>query len=278
MTVRKLSHLSLDEILEAFYLAFENYFVKMPTERAYYEARWKAAKVDFSLSYGMFDNNKLVGFIIHAIDNRAGRPTAFNTGTGVIPKYRRRKITKAIYDYALKDLYQNEILHSTLEVITQNDYAVRAYKGVGFRIIKNFECYAGKINMENTEQYDLREISSREFRWSTLPNQEYYSWDFQKETIIEGSYKYYQVWKNGILDSYFIINPSNSYIGQCDVLNNEDKSWERLFSAIKQVSEKVKIINVDDRLKDKLNIIERAGLENTVNQYEMELDIAKSVR
>ena len=38
---------AIDEIIESLLLAFDNYFVKMSTERDYYINRWKVAKVDF---------------------------------------------------------------------------------------------------------------------------------------------------------------------------------------------------------------------------------------
>lgn len=41
----------------------------------------------------------------------------------------------------------------------------------------------------------------------------------------------------------------------------------------KQTSGNIKIINVDERLKDKLNYINSIGLEHLVDQYEMELII-----
>lgn len=273
MNVRKLSTKTVTEVLECFLLAFEGYYVKMPTDHNYYKARWKAAGVDFNLSYGMFDEDKLVAFIIHAVDNRAGKLTAFNTGTGVLPEYRGRRIVKSIYEYALNDLLQNGIERSTLEVITKNEKAVRAYQAVGFKISKNYHCFAGEIAVENTELFELKGIALSDVDWAGLPNQQYYSWDFQKETILARNYAFYHVLNEGKPESYFIIGQENHYLAQFDLLNHQKDGWERLFSAIKQVSPSVKIINVDDRQTGKLEYIQSIGLPNTVDQYEMELDI-----
>ena len=273
MTVRKLNKISFDELLDCFLLAFENYYVQMPTNRTYYKQRWKAAKVDFSLSYGMFDNEKLIGFIIHAIDKRYKVKTAFNTGTGVIPAYRGKRIVKSIYDYAVNDLRHNGIEKSTLEVITKNEKAIRAYESIGFEICKEYMCYAGTINTNGDAQLELKEMPIKNFDWDKLPNQQFYSWDFQKETIIEGNYVLYQVMNNNKPESYFIINIENKYLAQFDILNDDKKAWRRLFKGIKQVTDEVKIINVDKRLSDKLDNIRLLELQNTINQYEMELKI-----
>lgn len=276
MKVINLSEEPFDEIVNCFLSAFEDYYFRMPSNIDYYRERWKAAKVDFKFSYGMFDGGKLVGFIIHAIDKRAGMLTAFNTGTGVIPEYRGQRIVKSIYEYALLDLSQNGIEKSTLEVITKNDIAIRSYESVGFKICKKYKCYAGNIEIETVDQFDLEEIAFKNVDWEKLPNQQFYSWDFQKETILEGNYTFFQVLHKQEPESFFIINPENQYLAQFDLLNTENRGWQRLFAAIQQVSSKIRIINVDDRLQHKLENIRLIGLENSIDQYEMELEIKGS--
>jgi len=275
MTVKNLSTISFNELLDCFLLAFENYFVKMPSDRNYYKERWKAANVDYNLSYGLFDKGKLVGFIIHAIDKRNGIVTAFNTATGVIPEYRGKKIVKSIYNYALQDLAKHGIQKSTLEVITKNNIAIKAYEGVGFKISKNFKCFEGEIKIENDEEFEVEQIALKNINWNTLPNQQYYSWDFQKETLLKGNNSFFQVLRNKKPESFFIINSDTNYIAQFDVLHTKNKGWNRLFTAInKQVSGNIKIINVDERLEDKLNCINSIGLKHLVDQYELEINIS----
>ena len=80
MIVKKLENTTFDIIADCFLRSFENYYVKVPTDKNYYKERWKISKVDYALSYGMFDGDKLVGFIINAIDKRNGEKIAFNTG------------------------------------------------------------------------------------------------------------------------------------------------------------------------------------------------------
>ena len=261
MKVESLANTPFDALIDCFLMAFENYYVKMPTDPDYYKKRWKAAKVDFGLSYGMFDKGKLVGFIIHAVDTRQGVLTAFNTGTGVIPAYRGQRIVQAIYDYALKDLRKRGILKSKLEVITKNDRAIRCYKGVGFSICEHYKCYGGTITIEDNDQFQIKEIPINQIDWNKLPNQQYYSWDFQKETILAASYSFFQVMNNGKPESFFILNRSNNYLAQFDLLKHSDNSWSRLFSAIKSVADNIRVINVNQLFTDKLNILEVVGLK-----------------
>lgn len=271
MEVRHLGNTDFNSIIECFLLAFENYFVKMPTDHQFYKDRWTAAGVRYDLSYGMFDNNILVGFIINAVDERQGELIAYNSGTGVIPTNRGKRIVKAIYDYAIPDLIKNGITKCLLEVITENIKAIKSYKDIGFEICKNYKCFAGRISVEAQNNFAIKEVAFSSVDWDKIPNQDLYSWDNQKESLEKGNFKYFQVMVNHQGESFFIINPENGYLAQFEVLNQTDLSWDTLFLAIKSVNKDIRINNIDDSLTDKIKAIESAGLKSTVAQYEMEL-------
>jgi len=273
MKIKSLTHASFDEIVECFLLAFENYYVKFPTDKNYYKNRWTAAKVDWNLSYGMFDQDKLIGFIIHAVDTRFGTRIAYNAGTGVIPEYRGKRIVNSIYKFAILELKKNGIEKSTLEVIQENERAIRAYQNVGFKKSKEYYCFDGTIKTDSTDLIQLKEITKEAFNWQQCINQEFYAWDFQKETIIERDYKYFEVYNKDKIESYFILNPENKYLAQFDILVEDKDAWLRLFDGINQISKEAKIVNVDARNSEKIEAINIAQLKKTVNQYEMELEL-----
>lgn len=284
MEIRNLSKTDFDALIECFLLSFENYFVKMPIDKEYYRQRWQTAKVDYQLSYGMFDNQKLVGFIIHAIDKRDEKVIAYNTGTGVIPSHRGQKIVSSIYEYAISDLRKNGINKSILEVITENEKAIKSYQNVGFEITKRYKCFTGELKLENQflekNNFEVKKVNYSDINWSELPNQNTYSWDNHFKIIKNGNYEYYQVWKKGNIESFFVINPINKhegYIAQFEVLINEEKSkklaYQRLFSAIKEISPFIKINNIDTKFEDKINFLSSIGIENIIDQYEMEMSI-----
>ena len=273
MTIKTLSQTPIDTIIDCFLLAFEDYYVELPKDKAYYKQRWESANVDFSLSYGMFDDKRLVGFILHAIDTRFGVLTAYNTGTGVIPEYRGKDIVRSIYTFALKDLKKAGIKKSTLEVITKNERAIHVYKSVGFKMSKVYKCFNGCLNINTENAYNLKQIDLQDIDWQSLPNLPYYSWDNQKETLLKNANcKFYYVLNHGNIESYFIHYNESNCIAQCGVLNHESIGWERLFYAISNtVENRIKMNNVDSRWKDKLEFLDKIGLNNVVDQYEMEL-------
>lgn len=270
MIVRNLDN-QFNEIMSCFFAAFENYFVKMPTDLEYYRQRWTSAKVDFKLSYGMFNDGKLVGFIINAIDKRNGQLTAYNTGTGVMPEYRGQKVVKSIYDFALLDLKKNGVAKCSLEVIQDNLIAIKSYKRIGFKVSKRYKCFQGKLAIPLVDDGFLHQLEKKDINWSQMPDQENYSWDNQKETVLNGDYKFYQVIYSGIIESFFVINSVNGYLAQFNSIVGTENSWIRLFSKIQTISDNVTVINVDERRRDKVAFLTRFGLKNTVNQYHMEL-------
>ena len=247
----------------------------MPKDKHYYQKRWKAAKVDFGLSYGMFDNQELIGFIIHAVDTRNGKLTAYNTGTGVLPKHRRKGIVNSMYRYALSDLKSNGVEISTLEVITENKAAINAYQGIGFETTRKYHCFKGAIEQNKQVQFDLHQLLLEQVDWSQLPNQELYSWDNQKESILGGQFSYYQVMHGEERESYFIINPETGYLAQFDSLIKGSGVWKRLFSAIATISNTVRINNIDEALSYKISAVNAIGLKKTVDQFEMRLDLKR---
>jgi GNAT superfamily N-acetyltransferase len=271
--IKNLGNTDFKVIIDCFLLAFKNYFVPMPTDPNFYKSRWEAAGVRYDLSYGKFDDEQLVGFIINAIDKRLGKRTAYNTGTGVIPDYRGQRIVKSIYEYAIPQLMKEGIEKCQLEVITENDRAINSYEGIGFKICKNYKCYKATLSTQGYTDYAIKKVSHRDMDWSLLPNQKFYSWDNQKESLIKGNFEYYQVWFKGKLQSYFIMNSNNDYIAQFEVLEDTNYHWNTLLSAIKSINKEVRTNNIDDRLVSKIKAIESKGWSKTVDQYEMELNL-----
>ena len=270
MIIKNLKNTPFISLMDCFHKCFENYFVSFPRENQLWKKRWENVKVDYSLSYGMFVNDKLVGFIINAVDYRNGKLIAFNTGTGVLPEYRGKRIVKSIYKYALPDLKKNRVELCRLEVIKENIIAIKSYQSIGFKITKNYKCYTGKIKLSSNEIKELKEINFKEYSLLQTPNQEFYSWDNHKNAIRNNTdYAYYKVLSNNKITSCFAINSKNGYVSQFDCVSINN--YTHLFKSIQQISKTIKINNVDEQLMDKISFLKKIGLKNTVNQFEMEL-------
>ncbi len=271
MEVKSLDTIDFSVLMECFLESFENYFVKMPTDHNFYKERWSFAGVQYDLSYGMFDGDKLVGFIINAIDKRNEDYVAFNTGTGVLPKYRGQGIVQKIYQVALPQLRLHGISKCKLEVIKDNYIAIKAYERIGFKTTKYYQCFSGEITIDqNQSDLKIQKVDATYFDWNAM-HQEMYSWDNHYKSVGKGTYDYYVILKDDKPESYFIINPKNGYIPQLNIFQNNDNNWERLFTAIRSITSTIKINNVDKTLKNKIKALFAVKLKNTIDQYEMDM-------
>ncbi len=271
MEIRPLSYSSFDAIVSCFLSAFDDYFVPMPQDPSYYKQRWKKAMVDFNYSFGMYDNNILVGFVIHAIDTRNGKRTAYNTGTGVIPKYRGQHITSQIYKQAIPILKKAGITRGLLEVILDNSKAIRVYEQIGFQIIKQYRCFKGGITYKKTGKVELiqRDVAIIEKQRSEAKAR--YSWDNQLESLERGAFSYYELLNAGTPESYFVLDKESGSLPQFDVYADSPTAWENLAKGILSLTSTVKTNNIDIKEMNKLKCMETLGIPAVVDQYEMEM-------
>ena len=212
--------------------------------------------------------------IFHATTNRTKKGTdkiAFNTGTGVVPKYRGQKMVDQLYEYAFPFLHNKKVTHCALEVIKENSRAIRVYERIGFSITKEYYCFKGKLATSSyqttLEKANLAEIQN--------PKEHLYAWDNSNRSVEhspEGTYTCYEVLNlQQEKIGFFVINATSGYLPQFEIYNpNLTSHWALLFDGIAQINRAIKTNNVDAQRRAQRAALLSLGLENTINQYEME--------
>ena len=265
MKVKNLSSLQFEKIISCFLEAFQNYFVTLPDDVEYWRNRFAAVKVDWELSFGMFEGERLVGFIINGVGNHNGKLTAYNTGTGVLNEYRGQQIVNALYAHAFPDFRQKGIEKCLLEVISENSRALKVYERIGFEILRKLGSYTGTISPEGAV-ISLERVNYQEILDLGLYKSGYYAWEGSAETILnsEDLIQTY-LFKEGGKIGYFCIDKNSN------VLQLDCSDPKLLIRGIAQVSKNAKFKNLSEERKEIISEILSAGLTNAVNQYEMEL-------
>jgi GNAT superfamily N-acetyltransferase len=275
MEIKNLKETPLNIIVDCLLDSFSNYFVPMTADLTYWENRFKAARVNYELSYGMFDNGKLVGFIINGIDYLGDSLTAFNTGTGVISGFRGQNVVDRIYEQAIPELKTKGVTKCTLEVIQKNDIAIHVYERIGFSKSRGLNCFKGTIS-STVPAVTAERIAFDEIVPVAALNDRYYSWD-NVSNAVKAAGDIYQTYtvsdEKGNNIGYFVINPLNGYLAQFEVLNGKPEDWKILFSGISTISQNIRINNVDEQRKELVNTLLSLGLENHIDQYEMEMSL-----
>lgn len=261
MELVSLDTVDFNDFIAAMLKAFEGYFVKMPESTDYWRKRYARAKVDFEKSYAVKINGELAAMVVNAIDYEEGILTAYNTGTGVVPEHRGKKLIDFIYDQTIPALKDHGVSRLQLEVIDKNDRAIKLYERIGFTSDRKLLCYSGEWTAHNNSANFAKGTLSQIAQFSSSK----YSWDFTSNRIEDLS-DFYQLYYQD--KNYFVINPESGYVAQ---LESKDSNWQGLFNEMAKYSGVLKINNVDENRKDLIEFLNASQLTNVIDQYEMSL-------
>lgn len=138
---RRFTEADFENLYQTFGIAFQDYAVQMSQEKTDFERRLRRIGADYGLSAGVFEEEKLVAFVIHAFGVWEGKKTLYNGGTGVVPQGRGQKLIDQIYDFLSPFLQEKGIEQVLLEVLCQNHHAIHLYQRLGFKIIRKLNSY-----------------------------------------------------------------------------------------------------------------------------------------
>lgn len=280
--IKILAGTSIEEITEAFNLAFSDYFIPFYLTPEQLSLKMKADRINPELSVGAFDGERLIAFILHGFDVIKNENRVYNGATGVIPEKRGKQITRQMYDFVLPILKSRKeaIKNLTLEVIAKNIQAIKSYQKAGYNMKRNLKCYKGQIRDTKIEEgLKIQELA--DYDWSLMHS----FWDFnptwQNSTSVmndfKDSNKSIGAYIDNMLVGYLIYNPVSKRIHQLAIDKNHrrcriasslmaslDKSGQNIFS----------ITNIDENSHSMNTFLAKTGLENFLDQIEMQLDLS----
>lgn len=242
--------------------------------------------VDYDLSVGAFDGDRMVGFTINAAGEWNGKRTVYDSGTGVVPEYRRRNISRDMFDFIRPRLSENRIEQYLLEVICDNEPAVRLYQSLGFETTRRL------LVFKRQEPVFVRERKSENF---TVKRIETLDWD-----LFESFQAYVPSWQNSIdsmkrsladetiVKTFTGVYAAEELIGYAVVFHNSGsipqlavsekhrrKGFGRaLLNHIQKQTEKpLTVNNVDAQAGGAAAFLEANGFSLLTTQYEMLLKL-----
>ena len=279
MDIKILNGVSTKVITDVFNLSFSDYFIPFKLTEQQMADKMEADKTDLNLSVGVFENDILIGFILHGKDSINGKNLLYNGGTGVIPSKRGHGLTKKMYSFILPILKENDIDSLILEVISNNVQAIKSYEQSGYKKVRTLACYKGdlkplKINNSieikalNQYNWDIMELF-----WDITP-----TWQVSKKVLdkLLETHVSFGAFKENKLIGYCIYNSKNNRIQHLAVAKSyrKDKIASTLLSRISKIyGNTISIINIDKSSKPMLQFFENIGLEDYLEQLEMKLDL-----
>lgn len=278
ISYKSLENISIQQLYKCFEAAFAGYEVQHT--QAELEKMLKRRGFKAELSYGAFDDQKLVSFTFNGLGNYNGLLTAYDTGTGTIPEYRRRGIAAKVFEYAENDLKKHGIQQYLLEVLQHNPQAANLYKNAGFEVSREFDYFyqdKNELIFEPSKLLSLEKI--KELKPSDIEAEQFcdfhHSWQNSTESIL----RYPQIFKligyyeNHELTGYLVFDPTAGDITQIAVHTSHRRKGvgtTLINYAAQFISHKeVQLINSDSRDTVIPKFLESLNIPHRGKQFEM---------
>lgn len=275
ITYRLLSAADLITLHECFLAAFSDYEVDMQMSLEQFQQRILRDGVRLEMSAGAFDEKRMIGFYMNATGMWQRTNTAYDSGTGVIPDYRRKGIGQQLFEFIIPQLKANGIDQYLLEVLCSNESAVALYRKLGFvetRVLDVFRAteppadVRADVVVRRVEKPDWDPFQSF---WDSYP-----SWQnsidaverIKNERIIVAAYAGDSCVGYGVL-----FQPAASLMQLAVAREHRRKgAGSKILAALQsEVSEVVKVNNIDESLQGTRAFFEANGFKLVLKQFEM---------
>lgn len=275
MEIRTLQGVPVAVLADTFNEAFSDYQIKFNVTEDSFRKKFEAEAIKQEMSTGAFDGDRLVGFILHGVDEINGIKSVFNAGTGVVPSHRGRRITEAMYKHALDLLGQHGYTHHQLEVLHDNDKAKKVYLKMGFKDVRMVASFTGTVNREMPEAVTIRQVDTLDFDTLTSWCNVEPTWQNNTQCIVRAysRHDFYIATLNGEDAGFAAVDTLNKRIKQFAVKPSLRRKGvgSALFSHITDKHGVVLFVNYDLGDTESISCFKKLGLKQEWNLYEMKL-------
>lgn len=259
--------------------AFSDYIVPFQLTEEQFRIHIVLNAVDLSRSMACFDNGHLVGFSLNGFGKWNGIPTVYDAGTGVISSHRKRGISESMFRKMLSIFRDEGYKQCLLEVIRQNEPAVRLYEKLGFERTRDLYLMQAtelRAVTKIPDGIEIREIAKPDPAILYSFGEGRPSWQNTAEAI-ERSLSVKQIM--GAFDSEICVGfvAFNTRVGRVAQIAVKPGYRRRgigsnLLAAMEAVTlpgNKLQVINIDAELTGSVEFFRSCGFEVILEQFEM---------
>ena len=263
-----LQDISMPQLAECFNLAFSDYEQPIrftPESLKYYLT---ASAVNLSLSFGAFQDEQIVGFILNSSGIYNHESVVFDAGTGVIPEHRGKKVFSGLFEYTAEQLRQQGITKYYLEVLQSNHHAVSIYSKKGFSVRRAYSVLTASGSCRDWDDRiaaaPYQDFAAFDARFSVEP-----SFEHTTDTINQNPGLYEVLYLND--RAYCIYAKRHGEILQMHY--NELDALKEVMTALIHRYPSAMAKNVDCACQDVIQMLMELGFVEITKQYEMVRDI-----
>jgi ribosomal protein S18 acetylase RimI-like enzyme len=278
---RFLDETYFSRLYDAFIEAFSDYVFPFALTETQFRNHIVFNGVDLSRTIGCIDNGRLVGFSLNGFGNWNGVPTAYDAGTGVVPAYRRRGISEAMFEKMLPVFKADGIKQFLLEVVTSNEPAFRLYEKLGFKTVRTLallQCDTSVTANQPSGDIEIREIVEPDWQllaklWDGQP-----SWQNSIDAVIRSRpvKRILGAFNGDGCVGYIVFSSFSGRIAQLAV--DRDQRHHGVGAALVRAMQAetaegfaLQVINIDKDNKPAMEFFKDLGFYERLSQYEMVL-------
>ena len=264
-------------IHKTFIEGFADYIIKFELTERQFQNHITLNAVELDRSAGCFDADRTIGVSLNGFGAWEGKRTVYDAGTTVIPEYRRRGASRAMFEWMIPMFADEGYEQFLLEVITQNDPAIRLYEMLGFNRTRELLLLeAGPttpLEYPAPPSVEIREIHRHE----NIPYEAFWegkpSWQNSLEAI-ERTKQLKRVFGafNGPECVGYIVF-SSGRLSQLAVRRDHRRQGigTRLLLEMQMdvPGQKLHIINLDESMTESVVFFQNRGFKKVLAQYEM---------
>jgi ribosomal protein S18 acetylase RimI-like enzyme len=277
ITVQSLACTDVQTLRNCFNACFQQYYVPLNFTKEQFADKITTEAIDLKLSFGIFDEDELVGFILHGIDTMGNQKVAYNAGTGILPEYRGYKLSYLLYEHSIAQLRKSGITKSILEVVEQNMPAIKSYLHMGFSVTRKLNSYQGKPILPEMMPIDIETLASPDWDLIKKSCEWNPSWQYSKNCIKRAQSNYtLQVARCDKQPVAYCISNFETgriaHFGCCDI-DCKEKYLSALFNQVNGSNGDhfTSVINVDNNALYANTFLLSIGMRRLFTACEMEL-------
>ena len=279
MNYHFLTNEDLPELTKIFNLAFSDYSLDVNFSDKQLEIFFQERQVDLKRSLGVTANGEMIGFTFNGFGLWNNLETVYDACTGVVPDFRRQGIAENMFEFMIPQFQKQEIKQYLLEVITENEKALKLYDKLGFeRTRKVSFLKAEKIfkgNLQLPKNLKISQVKEPDWNRLRLFGDGKPTW---QTTIaaIEAT-KFEKVFLGAFWDDKCIghvaFSKSRPVIAQfaVDKKHRQKGVGLALLTEMQRIigEKKVNIVNLDIEMEETLTFFQNRGFREVVSQFEM---------
>lgn len=275
MRVDTLASTPFSAISSAFDEAFGDYSVSFSPSAAWLGEMLRRRGVRNELSVGVWEEARLVAFTLNGLGTWLGATTGYDSGTGVVPDYRGRRLTSLMLEKTEELLRAAGAAQYLLEVLQSNDKAIRAYRGAGFETTRELRCWAFDASAAASPSgVSILESDGSERRLMSAMRDSEPSWQNGDESIERAGDPHVTLVardSEGVAGCA-ILFPATNDLAQFAVAKRARRRGigrALLAAARAKCAKPIRILNIDARDAGTNAFLHAAGATEIVQQFEM---------